>query len=138
MNKEELTEILETLKEIYSKKIDMKIGELTGTMLVLLLSGILFGWMFLGWLLFPVQWEYPEIPEPYKMNDVSYNSKAVYVRLLSEWNAFTPENPYLPLYISEIDNIDLVACDMADNTDDLGEMRRYIKIAYEKNGVGCE
>lgn len=138
MNREKLNEIIKTLKEVYSKKIDMKIGELTGTMLVLLLGGIFFGWMVLGWFVFPVQWEYPEIPEPYKMNDLSYNSKAVYVRLLSEWNAFTPENPYLPLYIGEIDDIDSVACDMANNATDLGEMRRYIKIAYEKNGVGCE
>lgn len=135
---EKLLEVFETLKEIYNKNMDMKIGELTVTMLVLLLSGVIFGWMILGWVVFPVQWEYPEIPEPYKMNDISYDSKAVYVRLLSEWNAFMPNSSYLPLYIDQINDIDIVACDMADNTDDLGETQRYIKIAYEKNGVGCE
>ena len=145
---DKLKEIWQILKTVYVAQVEVKAGDLLLSALILVALSVTFGLVVLGWLVMPVQWDYSEIqveaPEPIScpqytnMNGIEYTSKAVYVRLLSEWNAFRPENEYFPLYLSQLDDIDLVACNLVENTNDIGEIRRYIKVAYEKNGYGCK
>jgi hypothetical protein len=94
--------------------------------------------MLFGWVLFPVEYIPPEpAPEPYGMNGLSYESKAVYVYLLQEWYAYSQDDQKLPVFVNQISNVDEVACTMASLSTDFAERARLITIAGKINGQGC-
>jgi len=95
----------------------------------------LIGWMLFGWVIAPVQWEYPEPPPG--MNGLTYNTKATYALLVSEWYAYSRNDQKLYFFSSQFDDFDTVACQLATESVDMGQKARLIKVAYLKNGYGC-
>lgn len=129
--RERLNQYAGVAKTIWKTETKTNAGTvMSGTLLVLAL-GVIFGLVVLGWWLVPVQWE------PNKMGDIPYESKQVYVHVLSEWYAYSQNDVAMMRYMQEVYDIADVACDMANDADDVGTMRRYIKVAYLANGEGC-
>ncbi|PID85726.1 MAG: hypothetical protein CSB13_06630 [Chloroflexi bacterium] len=153
---EKLREARDVLAKIYIARVELSAGNAVLTSVVIMALSLIVGLVVLGWWVFPVEWDYSaiepevvevvrevpvEVPVPVtcdNMDCIGTDSKYAYVRMLSEWNAFMPNSPYFPMYLDQLSDIDSLACDLADGTDDTGEMRRYIKVAYEKNGQGCQ
>lgn len=84
----------------------------------------------------------PEEPEPYKMTEVDYRSKIVYVTALSDLYAFYvyTESPAIttkmPVFLDEMD-VYTVACNMIDPKRETGEIKRLTALVTLINKDGC-
>lgn len=103
---------------------------LAGTNTVSFLLGLLIGWMLLGWVLWPVQYNpggYDTLSEPYRVQVVyiasevySYDLDKIKARgLLGHWGGGD------------------LACKLARTEQNLESRARLLSIAYVVNNYGC-
>jgi hypothetical protein len=126
-----LRELYELIKIVAFSEVKTDFGTAFTLFAGVFAVGVTIGLVILGWWLFPTEYA------PDKLNDVPYATKVIYVKLVSEWYAYTNDPYRVVPYISQMDDLDVVACAMADQTTDFWEKARYTKAAYLANGYGC-
>lgn len=130
-----MQEKIDTLKRILKIDVKTNVGKILLSFSLVSLGFFLIGWMLFGWVIAPVQWEYPDPPAG--MNGLTYNTKATYALVVSEWYAYSRNDQKLYFFSSQLDDFDTVACQLATESVDMGQKARLIKVAYLKNGYGC-
>lgn len=131
-----MQERLNSLREFFRIKTEITIGMFAAYFFASVLGAFLIGWMVMGWWVAPVEWLPPE-PLP-AMTGLSYESKMVYVFVLSEWYAYSQDDYKLEYLLRQLDDADVVACSLATGSRDMAEYARLVNIAYKVNGYGCQ
>lgn len=123
---------MDKIKEVLMTNHESKAWEILLMVGLTSLVFFLIGWMLFGWVISPVEWVPPE-----GMNGLEYQTKGTYVLLLSEWYAYSENAAKLQYFASQLNDVDTVACAVANSSTDLAEKARLITIAYARNGYGC-
>jgi hypothetical protein len=94
-------------------------------------TGLLIGWLWLGWVVWPV------IYTPGGPGTMSLEKQAEYVELTAELYAYKLDDTQARIVLQDWGG-DVLACRMAAVTDDDVRRIRYLALAWAVNGRGCE
>ena len=119
---------IEAVKQLWGNRADRYlvlalVGFFTG--------GLLIGWMWLGWIVWPVLYV-PGGPET-----MTLEAQAEYVELTAELYSYKLDDTQASIVLADWGG-DALACRMAAVTDDDVRRIRYLALAWAVNGRGCE
>lgn len=114
-------------KEIWNNRADrMLVIALVG----FFVSGLLIGWMWLGWWVWPVQYI------PGGPGGMSLEEQAEYIELVAELYSYKLDKTQARIVLNDWGGV-AMACRMAATTNDDMRRVRYLALAYAANDVGC-